>query len=89
MLTKHKGVFKTELGTLKDFKATIHMPADATPHFYRPRFVHYAMKLKVDAEIERLLKENIITSVKYSESAAPVVPLFKPDGDCRLCCDRA
>ncbi|XP_051233821.1 uncharacterized protein K02A2.6-like [Dicentrarchus labrax] len=87
VLTKHEEVFKKELGTLKGFKATIQVPAGATPRFYRPRSVPYAMKPKVDAEIERLIKEDIITPVKYSDWAAPVVPLLKPDGDCRLCGD--
>ncbi|XP_029904245.1 LOW QUALITY PROTEIN: uncharacterized protein K02A2.6-like [Myripristis murdjan] len=87
VLQKHEGVFKEELGTLKGFKATIHVPDNAAPRFYRPRSVPYAMKPKVDAEIDRLLKENIITPVKYSEWAAPVVPLLKPDGACRLCGD--
>ncbi|XP_016335635.1 uncharacterized protein K02A2.6-like [Sinocyclocheilus anshuiensis] len=45
------------------------------------------MRSKVDAEINRLLNENIITPVKYSEWAAPVVPILKPDGSIRLCGD--
>lgn len=87
VLQKHEGVFKEELGTLKRFKATIHVPHNAAPRFYRPRSVPYAMKPKIDAEIDRLLKENIIILVKYSEWTGRVVPLLKPDGDCRLCGD--
>lgn len=87
VLSRHEGVFKSELGTLKGFKATIHVPADATPRFYWPRSVPFAMKPKLDAEIDRLLTENIITPVKFSEWAAPVVPFIKPDGTCRLCGD--
>ena len=87
MLTKYEGVFKKKLGTLKGFKATIQMPADATPCFYRPRSVPHDMKPKAEAEIERLVKEDIITTVKYLDWAAPVVPLLKPDRDCRLCGD--
>lgn len=45
------------------------------------------MKPKVDAELDWLFKENIIIPVKYSEWAAPVVPLLRPDGNCRLCRD--
>lgn len=85
VLTKHEGAFRKELGTLKGFKDTIQVPANATPRFYRPRSVPYAMKPIVDAEIERLIKEDIIAPVKYSDWAAPVVPLLKPDGDCTLC----
>lgn len=43
------------------------------------------MKPKVEAEIERLIKEDIIIPIKYFDWAAPVVPLLKPDRDCRLC----
>lgn len=87
VLQKHEGVFKEELGTLKGSKATIHVPDNVAPRFYRPKSVPYAMKPKVDAEIDRLLKKNIITPVKHSEWAAPVVPLLKQDGNCRLCGD--
>ena len=87
VLSRHEGVFKNELGTLKGFKATIQVPADATPRFYRPRSVPYAMRPKLDAELDRLLAEDIITPVKFSDWAAPVVPLIKPDGNCRLCGD--
>lgn len=39
------------------------------------------MKAKVDEELDRLLKELIIiTPVKYSDWAAPVVPILKPVG---------
>ncbi|XP_055721195.1 uncharacterized protein K02A2.6-like [Salvelinus fontinalis] len=45
------------------------------------------MKPKVDVEIDRLLAEDIIVPVKFSEWAAPVVPILKPDGSIRLCGD--
>uniref|UniRef100_A0A1A7YSF0 Gypsy retrotransposon integrase-like protein 1 n=2 Tax=Iconisemion striatum TaxID=60296 RepID=A0A1A7YSF0_9TELE len=87
ILSKHEEVFKEELGTLKGTKATIHVNEDATPRFYRPRSIPYAMRAKVDEEIDRLLKEDVITPVKYSEWAAPVVPILKPEGTVRLCGD--
>lgn len=54
VLSKHECVFKEELGTLKGVQATIHVAADATPRFCRPRSVPYVMKPKVDVEIETL-----------------------------------
>lgn len=42
------------------------------------------MRAKVDEEIDRLLKENIILPVKYAEWAAPVVPILKPTGTASL-----
>ncbi|XP_061570028.1 uncharacterized protein K02A2.6-like [Cololabis saira] len=87
VLNKHEVVFKEELGTLKGTKATIHVKQDATPRFFRPRSVPFAMRAKVDEEIDRLLEEGIISPVKYAEWAAPVVPILKPDGTVRLCGD--
>ncbi|XP_041961667.1 uncharacterized protein K02A2.6-like [Alosa sapidissima] len=87
VLSEHENVFKEELGTLKGTKATIHVKANAVPRFFRPRSVPYAMRAKVEEEIDRLLKEKIITPVKWAEWAAPVVPIVKPDGHIRLCGD--
>lgn len=80
VLDKHENVFKDELGTLKGAKATIHVQKDAPPGFFRPRSVPFAMRAKVDEEIDRLLKAHIISPVKYAEWAAPVVPILKPTG---------
>ncbi|XP_033986453.1 uncharacterized protein K02A2.6-like [Trematomus bernacchii] len=68
-------------------KATIHVKADAVPPFFRPRSVPYAMRTKVDEEIDRLLKEGVISPVKHAEWAAPLVPILKPVGTVRLCGD--
>ncbi len=41
----------------------------------------------MEEEINHLLWDKIISPVKFSEWAAPVVPILKPDGSIRLCCD--
>uniref|UniRef100_A0A3B3B4L9 Gypsy retrotransposon integrase-like protein 1 n=1 Tax=Oryzias melastigma TaxID=30732 RepID=A0A3B3B4L9_ORYME len=87
VLNGHENVFKEELGTLRGTKATVRVKSDASPRFFRPRSVPFAMRAKVDEEIDRLLRENIISPVKYSEWAAPVVPILKPTGTVRLCGD--
>ncbi|KAL3995729.1 protein phosphatase 1 regulatory subunit 15B [Sarotherodon galilaeus] len=45
------------------------------------------MKKKVEQELERLLEEKIIQPVKFSEWAAPIVPILKPDSSARICGD--
>lgn len=45
------------------------------------------MKEKVEVELVRLINENIIVPVKFSDWSAPVVPVLKPDGSMRLCGD--
>uniref|UniRef100_A0A3B3XII2 ribonuclease H n=1 Tax=Poecilia mexicana TaxID=48701 RepID=A0A3B3XII2_9TELE len=87
VLLRHEEVFKEELGMLRGVHATIRVSADAHPKFYKPRSVPYAMRSKVEEELERLLKEDIITPVKYADWAAPIVPVLKPDGSVRICGD--
>ena len=45
------------------------------------------MKDKVGDGINRLVKEGVLEPVEYSDWAAPVVPVRKPDGSIRLCGD--
>ncbi|XP_060742372.1 uncharacterized protein K02A2.6-like [Tachysurus vachellii] len=87
VLRRHTEVFKEELGEWNGPPAKIYVDKEAIPRFFKARPVPYAMKAKVEVEIERLLKENIIEPVKHSEWAAPVVPVLKPDKTVRLCGD--
>lgn len=87
MLANHKDVFKDELGTLNGTKAKILVDSDAQPKFFKPRSLPYAMRPKVDEELDRLLKEKVIEPVTFSDWAAPIVPVLKPDGTVRVCGD--
>uniref|UniRef100_A0AAV2KXD0 ribonuclease H n=1 Tax=Knipowitschia caucasica TaxID=637954 RepID=A0AAV2KXD0_KNICA len=87
VLDKYADVFKDELGTLKGIKAAIFVKPDAVPKFHKARVLPFAMKEKVDKELERLEKDGVISLVKHSEWAAPVVPVTKKDGGLRLCGD--
>ena len=52
--------------------------------FYKPLPVPYALRDKVEQELERLQRDGIIEPVRFSEWAAPVVPVVKTDGSVRL-----
>jgi len=47
----------------------------------------YALQSKVEDELNRLQDTDVIKPVKFSEWAAPVVPVVKPDGSIRICGD--
>ena len=87
LLQRHTTLFRDEVGRLEGFKAKIYMPENAQPHFFKSCRVQYYLKDKVDAELERLQKEGIITPVKFSEWAAPIVPVLKSNGQVRICGD--
>ncbi len=87
VLDKHSSVFEEGLGTLKGFEAHINVDPTATPRFYKPRSVPYALRQKIETELDRMLGEGIIEPVKYSEWACPIVPVLKPDSSVRICGD--
>lgn len=80
-------LFRDGLGTLTGTKVKLHMDANATPRFFRPRTVPYAYREKVEAELDRLQKDGVIRPVEFSEWAAPIVPVLKSNGEIRICGD--
>jgi len=43
--------------------------------------------VKVEEELDRLVQECILEPVQFSEWAAPIVPVIKPDKSVRICGD--
>ena len=81
---------------MKGFRAKLYMDGSFTPRFCKARSVPYAMRQKVDDELQRLQKEGIIEPVQFAEWAAPIVPILKADkksvricGDYKLTVNRA
>lgn len=87
VLDKHSKVFSEELGMVRGVSAKLHVDPQAQPRFYRPRSVPYAMKEKVELELDRLHQQGIIEPVQFSEWAAPIVPVLKQNGGVRICGD--
>ncbi|XP_061594943.1 uncharacterized protein K02A2.6-like [Cololabis saira] len=87
VLSENKDVFKEELGTWRGPPAKIYVKEGVAPKYYKPRPVPYAMRKKVEGELQRLTNQGIIEPVKFSEWAAPIVPVLKPDNSVRICGD--
>ncbi len=84
LIKKHKPLFSDELGSVKSFTASLQTQANATPRFFKPRPVPYAIKETVSQDISRLEGQGIIS---HSQWAAPIVVVPKKDGRFRLCGD--
>ena len=67
--------------------AKIEVDPQAQPRFCKPRPVPYALREKVNKEIERLEEAGIIEAVEHAEWAAPIVLVVKQDGSIRICGD--
>eukprot|EP00731_Ephydatia_muelleri_P032886 Em0024g430a len=86
-LKRYDVIFKQQLGKIKDLKATIRVQSEATPKYFKPRPVAYALRERVEQELERLVAIGVIEPISHSEWAAPIVPVIKNNGDVRMCGD--
>ena len=88
LLDCHSLLFEPGLGKFKDYKAEIQVDPQAKPRFCKARSVPYAMKDKIEQELDQLEKDGIIEKVQYADWAAPIVPVLKADGkSLRICGD--
>ena len=64
------------------------MDPGATLRFCKARTVPYAMREKVEEELNRLVAEGTLEPVDYSDWAAPIVAVMKSDcKSVRICGD--
>ncbi|KAJ8971061.1 hypothetical protein NQ317_002753 [Molorchus minor] len=61
-------IFEDELGLLKNQVLNMNVKSDATPKFFKHRSLPYALKTKVEAEIDRLVSLGILIPVEHSET---------------------
>lgn len=80
-------LFRDELGLLRGLKTKLYVKDSCKPCFFKPRTVPYAIRWKVEAELDRLEKAGVIEKVRFSEWAAPIVPVQKRDASIRICGD--
>ena len=79
LLQKHETVFQEGLGTLQGHEVAIVVDPQAAPSFSKARPVPYAMRSKVEAELEQLVEEGTLEPVQFSEWASPIVAVVKSD----------
>lgn len=84
---KYASVFSDELGKFNKYKVSIQLKENTKPIFFKARPIAFALKDKINDEIDRLLRVGILKQVDYSEYASPVVPVLKSKGQIRLCAD--
>jgi hypothetical protein len=82
-----EGLFKEGIGTIKGVKARITLKDGAQPRFFKARTVPYALRPKVESELERLVTEGVLEKIDDSEWGTPIVPVVKGDGSVRICGD--
>ena len=87
VIDRHPDVFRDELGKVQGTTAKFYLKPDVKPKFLRARPVPYALREKVERELDRLQANGVIEPVQFSDWAAPIVPVMKKDGSVRICGD--
>ena len=87
VLEQNKEIFQKSLGKIKGVKAKLHVDTQVKPLYFKACSVPFALRQKVEHELERLENQGVITPVQFSEWAMPIVPVVKSDGTVRVCGD--
>ena len=87
LLQEYNSVFNDEVGTISPMKVKLSVSETAKPRFHRPRPVPFALRARVDEELDRLEDVGVLEKVNFSEWAAPIVVVPKKDGRVRICGD--
>lgn len=86
--SKFEKLFSPGCGTFNKGTVSLKLINDnVEAKFFRPRVLPFAMREKVECEINRLLEEKIIYPINFSRWATPIVPVLKKNGAVRICGD--
>jgi hypothetical protein len=85
VLQNFSAVFQDNLGSVTGIQANLILKDDAKPVFTTARPLLYAMRPKVEKELDRLEQEGVIFKVPTSDWETPIVPIVKQSGDVRIC----
>jgi hypothetical protein len=86
----YTSLFSGKIGLLQDRQVKLHIDKSIQPVKSKLRAVPFHLREKVEAEIERMINEDIIEPVSGpTEWVSPIVPLPKPNqpGKIRICTD--
>ena len=87
ILKKYAQVFDPGLGIFQGLSIDIETYPHISPKFYKAQSVPFVYRDKIEKELDRLVQQGIISPVRFSKWAAPIVPVLKKCGSIRLCGD--
>ena len=87
VVNSHASVFSEELGCYNGPPVKLKVHDNAKPKFYKARSAPFSLKSKIEAELDSLQSKSIISPVKHSAWATPIVPVLKKNGKVRICGD--
>jgi hypothetical protein len=87
IVQQFRQLFSPGLGCYKDAEFSLSVDPSVPSKYCKSRPLPYAIRPKVDVELDRMQSENIIYPVAHSNWAAAIEPVLKSDGSIRICGD--
>nr|XP_042909761.1 uncharacterized protein K02A2.6-like [Parasteatoda tepidariorum] len=87
LLEKFSPLFEERVGCVPHFQVSLQLRDGAKAIFTRERDVPYALRDRVNKELDSLEADGIISLVPASDWGSPLVVIPKPNGGVRLCVD--
>nr|XP_029711617.1 uncharacterized protein K02A2.6-like [Aedes albopictus] len=87
VLQKFPRVFEDSIGKISRVQANLPLKSDARPVFLKARKIPFNLQSVVDAELDKLVAEGVLTKVNQSNWATPIVPVKKSNNRVRICGD--
>ncbi|XP_063634988.1 uncharacterized protein K02A2.6-like [Cydia splendana] len=87
LLSEYSSLFNEDLGKFNKFQVELKLKDNVTPKFFKPRTVPFAIKNRVEEEIDRLVGLGILVPVNFSKYATPIVPVLKDNGKIKIAGD--
>lgn len=84
---RYPNLFSDKLGCFNGGTVNLDLKPDSKPIFRKARPLPFAIREKVEQEIDRLVELGILVPVQYSDYASPIVPVIREDKKLRLCVD--
>ncbi|KAL3205994.1 hypothetical protein MRX96_040441 [Rhipicephalus microplus] len=80
-------VFDGGLGCYKGPPVKLALNPEVVPVRLKARTVPFALRQKIDAELDKLLQQGVLEPVDCAEWETPIVTPLKGNGDVRICAD--
>lgn len=80
-------IFDGKLETYSGKLVSFNLDLAVAPVRLKPRCIPFALKSKVNAELDKLIGQGVLEPVDHSKWETPIVTLIKPDGSIHLCTD--
>ncbi|KFD46136.1 hypothetical protein M513_12978 [Trichuris suis] len=87
LLEEYDELFSDSFGTGMGPPVTLYTDESVTPIQMSARRVPFALKQRIEEELNRLVAQGILEPVQYTTWATPIVPVIKSNGDIRICGD--